>query len=221
VRRLAIATLFALSCAVSSAQAAVYTIDIDVLLQGTAVAGDSTVATLRFEDVGSDTVRLTVTSSLIDIDEFISDISFNVAGFNPADITATYLAASKVGAFDDPSLTWGANNQDPVGPGAGFDYLYAFTVGGGPNGGLRFNLSDSFQYDFSATGLQAVNFVAANSQGYFGYAHVQGIGPTAGNSSIYVSTDPGDPNTPVVPEPTSLLLLATGLIAGARRLAKR
>jgi hypothetical protein len=219
VRRLAIATLLALTCAVSSAQAAVIQIDINILLQGTAVAGDSTVATLRFEDTAANTVRLTVSSSLNDLDEFISDISFNVLGINPATIGTSFVAGSQVGSFNLPTLTGGVNNQNPAGPGADFDYLYEFTVGGGPGGGLRFDQSDSFQYDFTGAGLDALDFLAANSQGYFAYAHVQGIGLNADNSSAYIARDPGNP--PVVPEPTSLLLLATGLIAGARRLSKK
>jgi hypothetical protein len=215
VRRLAITTLFALTCAVSSAQAAVIQIDINVLLQGAAVSGDSTVATLRFEDTAANTVRLTVTSSLNSANEFISDITFNVLGINPATIGTSFVAGSQVGSFTLPTLTGGVDNQKPAGPGAGFDYLYAFTVGGGPGGGLRFDNSDSFQYDFTANGLDALDFLVANSQGYFAYAHVQGM--TAG-SAAYVNTNP---NVPSVPEPTSLLLLATGLIAGARRLSKK
>jgi hypothetical protein len=220
MRRFAIATLFALTCAVPSAHAATIQLDINVLLEGTPVAGDSTVATLLFEDVGLNQVRLTVTSSLVDIDEFISDIAFNVAaGFDPSDITASFVGGSQVGAFTLPTLSsTNQNSQNPPGASTGYDHQYSFTTSNSGGGVQRFNLSDSFQYLFTANGLDALDFGVANAAGYYAFAHVQGIGPTAGLSSSYVSTDP---NIPAVPEPTSLLLLATGLIAGARTLRKR
>jgi hypothetical protein len=218
MRRFALATLFALTCAVPSAHAAAIQIDINVLLEGAAVSGDSTVATLLFEDVGAGQVRLTVTSSLNASNEFISDIAFNVAsGFTPSAITASLVGGSQVGSFDLPTLTSTTqNSQNPPGPGTGFDHQYAFSVSGASGGAARFNLTDSFQYLFSATGLDALDFAVANSAGYYAYSHVQGM--TAGSGS-YAATS--DPNIPSVPEPTSLILLATGLIAGARTLRKR
>jgi PEP-CTERM motif len=217
MKRFVLASLFALTCAVPSAQAATIQLDINVLLEGALVSGDSTVATLLFEDVAPNQVRLTVTSSLNAANEFISDISFNVAtNFNPATIGASYVAGSQVGSFDLPTLTSSANGQNPAGPGSGFDYLYSFTVSNGGGGGARFNLNDSFQYLFTANGLDALDFAFLNAQGYSAYAHVQGM--TAGSGS-YAATN--DPNVPTVPEPTSLVLLATGLIAGARTLRKR
>jgi hypothetical protein len=216
MKRFALATLFALTCAIPSAQAATIQLDVNVLIEGAATSGDLNVATLLFEDVGANQVRLTVTSSLNSANEFFSDISFNVAsGFVPSAIGASYVAGSQVGSFTLPTLSAGAQNaQNPAGPGSGFDYNYAFTVAGSSGGALRFNLNDSFQYLFTANGLDASDFAVANSAGYLAYAHVQGM--TAG-SGAYGSTAV----VPSVPEPTSLLLLATGLIAGARTLRKR
>ena len=220
MKRLALATLFALICAAPSAHAATIQLDINVLLEGTPVQGDSTVATLLFEDVGANQVRLTVTSSLNNVSEFISDIAFNVAaGFDPSAITASYVAGSQSGLFDLPSLTsTNQNSQNPPGASSGYDHRYTFTTANSDAGSHRFNLDDSFQYLFSANGLDALDFSVANSASYYAFAHVQGIGPNANLSSAYVSTDPSIPS---VPEPTSLLLLATGLIAGARTLRKR
>lgn len=211
MKRFALATLFALTCAIPSAQAATIQLDVNVLIEGAATSGDLNVATLLFEDVGANQVRLTVTSSLNSANEFFSDISFNVAtNFDPSTIGASFVAGSQVGAFTLPTLTSGTNNQNPPGPGTGFDHNYAFTVAGSSGGALRFNLNDSFQYIFTANGLDASDFAVANAAGYFAYAHVQGM--TAGSGS-YASTTP----IPSVPEPTSLLLLATGLIAGDRK----
>jgi hypothetical protein len=222
MRRFAIATLFALTCAVPSAQAATLQIDINVLLEGNPVAGDSTVATLLFQDTGAgNEVTLTVTSSLVDVDEFFSNIAFNVNGFDPSDIIASFKAGSKVGDFDLPTLlTDDQNGQNPPGAGTGLDAQYRFETNNSDSGTHRFNLTDSFQYVFTAAGLDALDFSSTNAAGYYALAHVQGIGDGK-TSSVYVSNGPSTPPPPSVPEPTSLILLATGLIAGARSLRKR
>jgi hypothetical protein len=222
MKRVCLASLLALFGAVNSAQAAAIQLNVNVLLEGPAVSGDSTVATLLFEDVGTDQVRLTVRSSLNSAAEFISDIAFNVrASFVPSAVTASYIAGSQVGTFTLPTLASGdQNDQDPPGPGGngpgnGFDYNYAFSVSMGD----RFNLTDSFQYLFTATGLDVSDFNLANGAGHYAYAHVQGIASTTGTtSSGYVSTDPGVES---VPEPTSLVLLGSGLVAVATRLRRK
>jgi hypothetical protein len=218
MKRFALATLITLFGA-SSAQAAAIPLNLSVLIEGPSVSGDQTVTTLLFEDVGLSQVRLTVTSSLNDSDEFISDVSFNVTpSFMPGGITASYVAGSQVGSFTLPTFQAGAQNgQDPPGPGGngsgnGFDYHYAFTAG---SAGNRFNLHDSFQYLFTAPELEAVDFIVANGAGHYGDAHVQGID---GGSAGYIAATP---DLSAIPEPASLLLLGTGLIAGTHWRRKR
>lgn len=173
------------------------------------VSGDHKVATLRFDDVGANQVKVTVKSSLNAASEFLSDLAFNIKPtFTPSAITATYIASSQVGAFSLPGLQQGGQNtQNPSGPTSGYDFNFSFTTSNSQQGTKRFNLNDSFQYLFTAPGLTTADFDIANAASHFAYTQVQGIGPN-GASTGYV----GGPPT-AVPEPTGILLLMIG--AGA------
>jgi hypothetical protein len=199
------------------AEAASILFAIKAKVEGSApsVSGDQKVATLRFDDLGANQVRLTVKSSLNAASEFLSDIAFNIKPtFTPSAITATYIASSQVGAFNLPGLQKGAQNtQNPSGPTSGYDFNFSFTTSNSQQGTKRFNLNDSFQYLFTAPGLTTADFDLATAATHFAYAHVQGIG--LGGSAGYVA---GSSNA--VPEPTGILLLLMGAGAAFARSRK-
>jgi hypothetical protein len=210
----ALGVIAGFSLSAPSADAASILFAVNVKIEGPSVAGDQTVATLRFDDFGANQVKLTVQSSLNAATEFLSDLAFNVKpSFTPSAITASYLAGSQVGAFQLPGLLRATQNaQNPAGPTTGYDFNFAFTTSNAQQGAKRFNLGDSFQYLFSAPGLTAEDFDVASAASHFAYAHVQGIGGdgSAGYGGKKAS----------VPEPTSVLLLMIGAGAAFARARK-
>ncbi len=198
----------------AEAASILFAIKVKVEASAPPVSGDQTVATLRFDDVGANQVKLTVKSSLNAATEFLSDIAFNVKPtFTPNSITASYIAASQTGAFNLPGLQRGGQNtQNPAGPTSGYDFNFSFTTSNSQQGTKRFNLNDSFQYLFTAPGLTTADFDVANAATLFAYTHVQGI---AGGSAGY-----GAARSTAVPEPTGILLLLIGAGAAFARSRK-
>jgi hypothetical protein len=99
------------------------------------------IGVLRFEDVGAQQVRLTVSSSLEATAEFFQRIVFNGIWDRPQDIN--FQLQNKSGTFDDPSVGR-TNNGFTLNPPGGFDFSLLFTISG--TAANRFEGSESVTY---------------------------------------------------------------------------
>ena len=225
---LTIAALALITLAAAPAHAAMLTFNYDNEFSGgTAPEGPDPWLTAVFNDDpdgnGSvDTaVRLTLSGSGLTDAEFVSGWYFNLnPAYNPTLLTVSNVDVSDVGSV---SVSKGTDAFKADGDGK-YDLLFDLSTA---PPGTRFIGGDSLVFDIGGIGgLTALdfNYLSAPDGGhgpFLSAAHVQGIGPSNGLSGWVNPTDGDITDIEEVPEPASLLLLATGFAAGGRHLRKR
>jgi len=162
----------------------------------------------------------------------IDAVYFNLnPALSPLDVTFALVNDTTGGAFE--SVDRGVNAYRADGDGY-FDFRLNFSTGANPP---QFGPTDTVSFLISASGPLTLNdFIElsfpgpGNSPGpFYGAAHVQNIAPYGNSTWLGVGVrptpfdvPPGDDEPPTpVPEPASLMLLGSGLLAIARKASKR
>lgn len=210
----ACATITASLLVPAKAEAADFTYQFNSTFSGTSPTGSAPWLTAELKDVAPNKVNLTLTTGGLQGTEFVDMFYLN---FNPG-LTVTSLAftqLSKTGSFSDPTISTGVNAFKADGDG-----FYDVEFGFGTSLSSRFGVGDSFTYQITGiTGLNANDFVYTSEMGggagtWLAAAHINSIG--SGGASGW---DAPLQLTPVPePAPAILILLAAGLLFGARRL---
>lgn len=150
--------------------------------------------------------------------EFASEVSLNV---NPAlnATSFTYSALNPVASAGTISTGVDAFKADGDGY---FDILFSFPTAEGPD---RFTMGETASYSILGAGLDETDFAflsapdGAGAGLYYAAAHIQGIPDDGEGSSWIGATGPEVPPEPI-PEPATLILLGSGMLAGLWRSRK-
>ena len=168
-------------------------------------------------------VQLTLSGSGLTDAEFVTEWYFNLnPAYDPTLLTFSGVDVADVGSW---AVDTGADAFKADGDGK---YDFVFTLSSAPPD-TRFNSGDSLVFDIAGIGgltaldFNYLSFPDGGNGPFVSAAHVQGIG-ASNNASGWINPTTGvvtPPEITEVPEPGSLLLMASGLAAASRHLRKR
>jgi hypothetical protein len=172
-------------------------------------------------------IRITMTAVGLEDDEFISNVYLNIATQYPVGSFSGQVISNPDGSF--AGALYQQNSYKADGDGL-YDLLFNFQT----SGANRFGAGEQFVFDLNLiSGMLTLaqfvelSFPDGGSGPFFGAAHLQGIVPNNGGDSTWIrpnlppSSDDPPGDDPVVPEPATIAMMGTGLIAIAAKMRKR
>lgn len=194
------------------AKATTLTFDFTDLITGIMPSSSSPVATLTIQDVGLNTVHVTLSHNAGSASgQFITGLWFNL---NPLPTGLVLNNPTPANKFDGAS-SFGLNTEQRAG--LNFDAHQGFETSGSGGGVNRLKPGENVFFELSGLGLDASDFLSTavptggQRNDVIAMIHVQGI--ATGESSGHVAA--------VVPEPLTFVPVATGLMLLGRRRSRQ